>query len=77
MNVSSRTLHRRLSSEGTSYKEILAEIRKTKAIELLTETLAPVESIAMDLGYSDVTNFYHAFKSWTGKTPISYRKMKP
>jgi AraC-like DNA-binding protein len=74
MNVSPRTLHRRLSVEGTSYKEILAEIRKTKAIEQLTETSTPVESIAMDLGYSDVANFYHAFKSWTGTTPISYRK---
>jgi AraC-like DNA-binding protein len=73
MNVSPRTLHRRLSSEGTSYKEILAGYRKARAIELLTETRSPVETIASELGYSDVANFYHAFRSWTGTTPGNYR----
>lgn len=76
MNVSPRTLTRRISAEGTSFKEILADIRKTKAIELLTETDTPVEHIALELGYSDVANFYHAFKAWTKRTPGSFREKR-
>jgi AraC-like DNA-binding protein len=74
LNVSPRTLRRHLTAEGTSYKNLIAEIRKKKAIDLLNTTNFPIEKIATELGYSDVPNFYHAFKSWTGKTPSSYRK---
>ncbi len=76
MNFSPRTLRRHLIAEGTSYKNLLNEIRKEKAIELLNTTKFPIERIAVELGYSDVPNFYHAFKSWTGTTPMNYRKMK-
>lgn len=74
LNLSPRTLNRRLSAEGTTYKGIIADIRKKKAIQLLTETSSPMESIALELGYNDVANFYHAFKRWTRCTPGSYRE---
>lgn len=74
LNVSPRTLRRHLTAEGTSYKNLIADIRKKKAIDLLNTTSLSIEKIAAELGYSDVPNFYHAFKSWTGTTPSSYRK---
>ena len=74
LNVSPRTLRRHLTAEGTSYKILVNGIRKEKALHLLNTTDFPIEKIATMLGYSDVPNFYHAFKSWTDTTPSSYRK---
>lgn len=76
LNMSTRTLRRRLSAEGVSYKNLSSELRKKKAFELLTSTSMTIEKIADDLGYQNVANFYHAFKLWTGTTPSSYRKAK-
>jgi AraC-like DNA-binding protein len=35
-----------------------------------------MEEIAYKLGYSDVPNFYRAFRAWTSRTPLLYRKNK-
>ncbi len=74
LNISPRTLRRRLTDEKTSYKSLTANIRKKKAIDLLKTTDYPVEQIATELGYSDLSNFYRAFRRWTGKNPGFYRK---
>lgn len=73
LNMSSRTLRRKLTTEGTSYQNILDDIRKRKARDLLTETNKSNEEIAAIIGYSDTANFYHAFKRWTGQAPGNYR----
>ena len=76
LNMSTRTLRRHLAVEGISYKTLLNEFRKKKALELISSTNTPIENIAAELGYKDTANFYHAFKNWTGTTPSSYRKTK-
>jgi AraC-like DNA-binding protein len=73
MNTSSRTIRRNLALEGTSYRGLLSDIRKNKAINMLRTTNLSIEQIAAELGYTDLSNFYRAFKSWTGHTPSSYR----
>jgi AraC-like DNA-binding protein len=74
INMPERTIRRKLTMEGTSYKDILAEIRKNHALELIQTTDFSMDKIAERLCYSDVASFYHAFKTWTGTTPASYRK---
>jgi AraC-like DNA-binding protein len=74
LNISPRTLRRRLNDEKTSYKSLIASIRKKKAVELLKTTTRPFEQIATELGYNDLSNFYRAFKRWTGRSPSFYRK---
>ena len=74
MNMSPRTLNRRLTEEGTSYRDLLSGILKKKAIHLLQTTTLPIEQIATELGYNDLANFYRAFKRWTGHNPGYYRK---
>jgi len=74
-NVSSRTLRRQLSNVGTSYQKILNKVRCQLSIEYLTRTDIAVEDISNLIGFSDVTNFRHAFKKWVNKTPSAYRKM--
>jgi len=74
MNLSPRTLRRRLTDERTSYKFLVADIRKKKAVDLLQTTADPIWQIAAELGYSDLSNFYRAFKRWTGHNPGFYRE---
>lgn len=74
MNTSSRTIRRYLAMEGTSYRDLLSDIREHKAINMLRTTNSSIGQIATELGYRDLSNFYRAFKSWTGRTPSSYRR---
>lgn len=73
LNVSSRTLRRRLQEEGSSYRDLLNEIRFNVAKEYLLSTSMSVEEIAVLLGYSDPGNFTHAFKRWSGESPRDFR----
>ncbi|OUR64445.1 hypothetical protein A9Q73_08940 [Bermanella sp. 47_1433_sub80_T6] len=73
-NISSRTLRRQLSNLGTSYQKVLNKVRCQLSIEYLTRTRISIEDISNLIGFSDVTNFRHAFKKWVGKTPSFYRK---
>ena len=74
--TTSRTLRRRLAAEGTSYSDLLANVRKALAIDYLTTTLLATEDIASALGFSDCVAFRHAFKRWTGSTPGEYRRTR-
>lgn len=72
--MSERTLKRQLAQEGTTFSDILEDIRRQKAITLLQSDEQSLERIGEKLGYSDVANFNRAFKRWTGTTPGQYRK---
>lgn len=74
LHMTSRTLRRQLQTFGTSFQDMLAEIRKKRALELLQSTDKPVDEIAYELGYSDPSNFGRAFRKWTGKSPSCIRK---
>ena len=61
-------LHRRLQDEGTSYKDILENVRHMLALEHL-KAGHPIQEIAYTLGYTDLANFRRAFKRWEGVAP--------
>ncbi len=71
--ISSRTLARRLSGHGTSFKKISESIYSELAIKQLSEQNVSIESIALTLGYYDAASFRKAFKRWHGITPSEYR----
>ncbi|RZI44714.1 AraC family transcriptional regulator [Herbaspirillum sp. HC18] len=73
LNMTSRTLRRKLQAQDTSYQNILTEVRKQLALDYLRKTRMSAEDIAAALGFSDAANFRHAFKKWTGKTPSELR----
>ncbi|MFN3164826.1 MAG: helix-turn-helix domain-containing protein, partial [Pseudohongiellaceae bacterium] len=58
--MSTRTLRRRLKTEGSSFRELLEEIRYGLAREYLADTQLPMEEIASLLGYTESGNFSHA-----------------
>ena len=72
-HLAPRTLHRRLLEEGTSFKEILEEVRHTLAVEHLQLDQLSIQEIAYELGYTDMANFRRAFKRWEGVSPSTYR----
>lgn len=73
LNMSARTLRRKLAVEETSFQKILNDARSQIAIDYLTHSKFSIEDIAERLGFSDATNFRHAFKKWTGKNASAYR----
>jgi AraC-like DNA-binding protein len=73
LGMSSRTLQRKLDEEGTSYKDLLNELRVELALYYLQNTDLSLESIAYQLGYAEARSFYRGFKQWTGRTAGSYR----
>ncbi|MBY6197356.1 AraC family transcriptional regulator [Vibrio hangzhouensis] len=73
LNLSPRTLRRRLKDNSTSFGDIKSEIRMEVAREYLLNTKISTQEIAHLVGYSDVANFYRAFKKYQGVTPGDFR----
>ena len=73
LRMTPRTLHRRLLQEGTSYRQLLEEVRHALAVEQLKSGRFRMEEIAYALGYSDLANFRRAFKRWESVPPSARR----
>lgn len=74
LNLSARTLHRRLAEEGSSFRTIKEALRRDLALARLAKSKTPVAAIAAELGYADPSAFYRAFVEWTGTAPAHYRR---
>ena len=74
LDVHPQTLRRRLSAEGTNFKEIKNQLRRDTALHFLGKQGLSIEEIAYRAGFSESSAFIRAFKGWTGVTPYSYRK---
>lgn len=73
LNLSERTLARRLKDEGTSFSQILQQKKQDLASYYLLETNESIISIALSLGFKDASNFNRAFQRWFKTTPCKYR----
>jgi AraC-like DNA-binding protein len=77
LGMSVRSFSRRLADEGTTYEEVVDELRRTLAVQYLKEPGMSLSEIAWLLGYGGSTSFNHAFRRWTGHSPSMARKVKP
>ena len=73
LNMSTRSVQRKLTAAGVSFKDLAAEARIKRAQWLLENTTTEIKAIAADLGYSDPASFRRAFKRWTGYAPSTLR----
>jgi AraC-like DNA-binding protein len=69
MGVSRPTLFRRLKAEGTTFKQVLDELRHRLALYYLSGKKVSVNETAYLVGFSDAAAFSRAFKRWTGRSP--------
>ncbi len=76
LNMSTRTLHRRLAEAGSSYRALLDQVRHASALRFLEQGEKSLGEIAHALGFSDPSAFRKAFKRWTGAGPAEYATRK-
>ena len=74
LNLSDRTLHRRLEEEGTNFRAIRDAMRRDMALSRLRKSRQPLAQLAAELGYAEPSAFYRAVIAWTGMAPSAYRK---
>jgi AraC-like DNA-binding protein len=74
LKLSRRTLLRRLKAEKTSFQKVLQEVRAVLAVNYLSDERLKSLEIAMLLGYSNISTFTTAFKSWYDMPPATYRQ---
>ncbi len=73
LNVSRRTLQRRLAARDTHFQQVLQQVRSEQACRYLGDKRLAVTEIAFLLGYADQGSFSNAFKSWYGVSPSEHR----
>lgn len=71
--VGERTLRRKLSDEGSNFREITEGKKRVWATDYLRDARLSVSDVAKKLGFYDTASFCKAFKKWNGMTPKVYR----
>lgn len=74
--VGTRTLQRKLSQLGTTYSDLVQQVRFESSIDMLENSAIKITDIAYELGYSDPAHFTRAFRRWTCMTPKEYREQR-
>lgn len=74
LGLSERTLQRRISDEGTTFRALLDDARQELGKALLMDMEVTVEEVAFLLGFDDASSFYRSFKSWEKMSPSRWRR---
>lgn len=73
LHMSDRTLARRLRDQGTSFREMLDDVRRELGIGYMRQPRHSIMEITYLLGFSDQSNFARWFRKWSGKSPTEFR----
>jgi AraC-like DNA-binding protein len=73
LDMTLRTLQRRLGEHDTCYRDVLNDTRHQLAMNYLGSAHYSVGEIAFLLGFSEVSAFTRAFRRWTGASPREWR----
>lgn len=71
--MSEATLRRRLHEQGFSFRQLLIDVRMTRALSLLQVTDLPVQQIALDVGYDSASRFAARFRQRFDVSPSAVR----
>lgn len=77
LRVSRRTLQRRLSEDGVTFRDLLREVREALASHYVKTTALPYAEVSFLLGFEEPSSFFRAFREWTGATPEAVRSRAP
>ncbi|MFM0133807.1 helix-turn-helix domain-containing protein [Paraburkholderia sediminicola] len=70
-----RTLQRRITDEGSTFREVVAEARHELWRRLLADSASSIDEVECPLGYQDTGSFYRAFRDWEDVTPNRWREL--
>ncbi|MEZ4688575.1 MAG: AraC family transcriptional regulator ligand-binding domain-containing protein [Bacteroidia bacterium] len=73
LNMSVRSLQRKLKAEGKTFQELLENLRKDAAKNYLQNEDMSVGEVSFLLGYAEPSTFVRAFKRWTGLAPGKWK----
>jgi len=73
LGMSERTLQRRITEEGTTFRDLLNATRKELVREYLEDDQMQITEVAFLVGFENTNSFYRAFRTWEGKTPAEWR----
>ena len=73
LGMSSRTLHRRLVAQGSSYRGIIDDVRREIALRCLRDPQLSIREVGYLLGFTTGPAFHRAFRRWTGTTAATFR----
>lgn len=76
MGMSRRTLTRRLSKNGLTFRDLIKKIQEEVSKDLLKNSARSIAEIAFETGFSEQSAFSRAFKNWTDQSPAEFRKMQ-
>jgi AraC-like DNA-binding protein len=76
LDMSIHCLIRRLENEGTTFREIVEDVRRRRAMTYVCSQSVRLADIAFLLGYSQPATFNRAFRRWTGQTPADFRRSR-
>ena len=69
-----RTLQRHLTAAGQTFSGLRDQVRKDRAMAMLSHTDLPIGEISYRLGFTEVSSFYRSFRQWTELAPGAYRR---
>jgi AraC-like DNA-binding protein len=74
LNLSERSLRRKLAESGRIFREIHDRVRAERALQLLQAGTLSVAQVGSEVGFNDPREFRRAFKRWTGMPPQDARR---
>ena len=73
LGMSDRSLQRKLTGLGTSFRQVVDEVRREQVMHLLRSSDMSLDAVAMMAGFSDASSLHRAFARWMGQTPQAWR----
>lgn len=74
LDLHPRTLQRGLAAEGTTYEQVLDDVRRVAALRLITTSDLPLTQVATMVGFSAQSTLTRAVRRWTGVSPSTLRR---
>ena len=77
LDMSGPALYRRLKRRGVEFSDLQRDLRRELALLHVADPHIRLTEVAMLLGYSELSAFSRAFRSWTGVAAMEYRRAAP
>ena len=74
INVSQRSLQRKLREQGMTYTQLVEETRRDLSLQYVRDPNYSFNEVAFLLGFTEPANFSRAFKRWYGRSPSEFRR---